>query len=121
MITVYSQPGCQPCNATKRALDRAGLDFREVDVTASPESLSYVKSLGYAATPVVVVERGDSVEYWSGYRPDLIRAQARIKDSVDVRPQSPNDVRRQLDRRLEVRSPKRTSPPPIPRRMNQAR
>ena len=50
MITVYSQPGCQPCNATKH-LDRAGIDFGEVDVTASPESLAYVKSFGLCRDP----------------------------------------------------------------------
>lgn len=35
-ITVYTQPSCQPCKATKRWLDKRGITFTEVDVTTSP-------------------------------------------------------------------------------------
>ena len=67
-ITVYSQPFCQPCKATYRALDAAGLDYEVVDVTEDEQALEYVRSLGHQQSPVVVA--GD--QHWSGFRPDLL-------------------------------------------------
>ena len=32
-ITVYSKPACMQCTATKKALDRAGLDYTLVDIS----------------------------------------------------------------------------------------
>ena len=55
------------CNATKKALDRAGLDYEVVDI-----SLEYVLSLGYMQAPVVEVD-GD---HWSGFRPERISSLA---------------------------------------------
>lgn len=46
-ITVYSKPHCVQCDATKRALNKAGLDFDVIDITEDAEALSTVKSLGY--------------------------------------------------------------------------
>lgn len=71
-ITVYSKPRCVQCDATYRALDRQGLDYRRVDVTTDARALRYVKSLGYQQAPVVVA----GGESWSGYRPDRIKAVA---------------------------------------------
>lgn len=68
-ITVYSKPRCVQCDATKRALDKQGLEYTEVDMTMDPSALEFAKSLGYAQAPVVVA--GD--EHWSGYRPDKIK------------------------------------------------
>lgn len=69
-ITVYSKPNCVQCNATYRALDKAGLDYTTVDVTVDVEALAQVKSLGYAQAPVVVAGE----DHWSGFRPDKIKA-----------------------------------------------
>ena len=68
-VTVYSNPGCQPCKATERALKRLNIDYVKVDLSTDPEALEYVKSKGYSAAPVVQV--GDDI-MWSGYRDDLI-------------------------------------------------
>ena len=46
-ITVYTKPACVQCNAVFRALDRLGLEHREVDISADPESREYVMALGY--------------------------------------------------------------------------
>lgn len=70
MVTVYSKPNCQPCNATKFSLDRAGVEYRVVDITEDHDARDYVLSLGFLETPVVVA--GD--KKWSGYRPDQIKA-----------------------------------------------
>lgn len=68
MIDVYTKPNCIQCTYTKRALDKAQLAYRELDIT-TPEHYAYVtETLGYAAAPVVV----DDDFHWSGYRPDII-------------------------------------------------
>ena len=69
-ITVFTKPSCVQCNATKRALNKAGLAFEEVDLTLDAEALDAVKSLGYQQAPVVFAG-GD---HWSGFRPDKIKA-----------------------------------------------
>lgn len=71
-ITLYTKPACVQCNATQKALDRAGLDYTMVDVSVDDEAREYVLALGYLQAPVVEVG-GD---HWSGFRPDRIRSLA---------------------------------------------
>ena len=71
-ITVYSKPNCVQCNATYRALDKAGLRYETVDISLDVEALEQVKSLGYAQAPVVMAGE----DHWSGFRPDKIKALA---------------------------------------------
>ena len=78
-ITVYSKPACVQCDATYRALDKKGIDYTIVDISADPEALEMVRGLGYLQAPVVVA--GD--EHWSGLRPDQINAlAAKVSASV---------------------------------------
>jgi glutaredoxin-like protein NrdH len=71
-LTLYSKPACVQCDATKRALDKKGLTYREVDLTQSAAALEYVMDeLGYSMAPIVVV---DEHNHWSGFRPDRIEA-----------------------------------------------
>lgn len=67
--TVYSKPSCVQCNATYRALTKAGVEYRVVDVSEDTEAFAYVLALGYQQVPVVETPTG---EHWSGFRPDLI-------------------------------------------------
>ncbi|MBF5000039.1 redoxin NrdH [Nocardia sp. BSTN01] len=69
-ITVYTKPACVQCNATYRALDKAGVEYDVVDISENPEARDYVMALGYLQAPVVVA--GD--EHWSGFRPDRIKS-----------------------------------------------
>lgn len=69
VITVYSKPACPECLATKKYLDRKGLEYSVVDVTEDPGALEYVESLGYQSVPVVVA--GD--EHWSRFRLERIQ------------------------------------------------
>ncbi|HEY0187543.1 MAG TPA: glutaredoxin-like protein NrdH [Cellulomonas sp.] len=68
-ITVYSKPSCVQCNATYRALDKAGLSYDVVDITEDSDARDYVMSLGHLQAPVVVADG----QHWSGYRPDQIK------------------------------------------------
>lgn len=79
-ITVYTKPQCVQCRATKRALDKQGLEYSEVDLMQDEEALATVKALGYQQAPVVFAD-GDS---WSGFRPDKIKALAMAAQSQKV-------------------------------------
>ena len=68
-ITVYTKPACVQCDATCRALEKAGVSYDKIDVTQNAEAREYVMSLGYLATPVVYVSPD---QHWSGFRPDLV-------------------------------------------------
>lgn len=77
-VTVYSKPSCVQCDGTKRSLNKAGIEFTEVDLTEHAAALEYVtEDLGYAQAPVVVIEDGTDESHWSGFRPDRIKALAR--------------------------------------------
>lgn len=71
-IIVYTKPQCVQCRATKRALDKQGLEYSEVDLSLDEEALNTVKALGYQQAPVVFAD-GD---HWSGFRPDKIKVLA---------------------------------------------
>jgi len=71
-ITVYTKPACVQCNATYKALDKAGVDYEVVDISDNEEARDYVMALGYLQAPVVVAGE----EHWSGFRPDRIKSLA---------------------------------------------
>ncbi len=68
-VTVYTKPNCVQCNATYRALAKAGIEYTVIDITEVPEAREHVLSLGYLQAPVVVA--GD--DQWSGFSPDRIK------------------------------------------------
>lgn len=68
MVTVYTKPACVQCNATYRALDAKGVEYRSVDLSRDPDALDVVKAMGYMQAPVVVTDN----DHWSGFRPDKI-------------------------------------------------
>ena len=77
-ITLYTKPACVQCNATKKALDRAGLEYTSVDVTLDDDARDYVMALGYVQAPVVEANG----EHWSGFRPDRIKGLASVAASA---------------------------------------
>ena len=79
-IIVYSKPNCVQCSATYRALDKAGLVYRTVDVALDVEALEQVRALGYAQAPVVVAGE----DHWSGFRPDKRKALAVAVEALAV-------------------------------------
>ncbi|GAA4282813.1 redoxin NrdH [Brevibacterium daeguense] len=80
MITVYTKPACVQCNATYRALDARGIEYRSVDLTEDPNALDVVKAMGYLQAPVVVTDD----DHWSGFRPDKIAALVDGQGSASV-------------------------------------
>ena len=71
-IQIYSKPACVQCTATYRALDKQGLEYKVIDITAESGAQEEVEALGYRQLPVVVVGE----DHWSGFRPDRIQALA---------------------------------------------
>ena len=67
-VTVYTKPACVQCTATKKALDRAGVDYETVDISMDADARDYVMALGHLQAPVVAQD-----EHWSGFRPDRIK------------------------------------------------
>lgn len=72
IITIYTQPSCQPCKATKRWWDRRGIRYQEVDITSSPKDAEAIRALGFKEAPVVIVSNGDAEMdlMWSGFDPN---------------------------------------------------
>ncbi|MDF9748669.1 glutaredoxin domain-containing protein [Arthrobacter sp. ES3-54] len=75
IVTLYTSPGCQPCRATKRWLDKNDVTYTVKDVTEDPADLAAVKELGYIAAPVVIVSTGDPETeiHWQGFHPDNLK------------------------------------------------
>ncbi|OWJ81594.1 NrdH-redoxin [Haematobacter missouriensis] len=69
MVVLYTTAGCQPCRATKRALQQKGIAYEEIDLTQDAAALDLVRSWGYQSAPVVYLGPD---HHWYGYRPDLI-------------------------------------------------
>ena len=71
-VTVCRKPACVPCTATPRALDRQGIEYEVIDISADADAFDLVKGMGYRQVPVVVA--GES--HWAGFRPDMISSLA---------------------------------------------
>ena len=69
-VTVYTKPACVQCNATYRAMDKAGVTYDVVDISQDAEALERTRNLGYMQAPVVITD----ADHWSGFRPDRIKA-----------------------------------------------
>lgn len=69
-ITLFTKPRCMQCDATKRALDKHGLNYQTIDLTEDAAALEMVMNLGHQQAPVVMAGE----ESWSGFRPDRIKA-----------------------------------------------
>lgn len=74
MITVYTKPACVQCDATKRHLDKLGLEYETIDITQDEEAYQKIVGLGFQAAPVVITKDNS----WSGYQPGKINELAGI-------------------------------------------
>lgn len=77
-VTVLTQPGCMPCLATERALEKLGIDYVAVNIREDPDAAREAAALGHRSTPVVLVksETDELLDHWSELRMDRIRALA---------------------------------------------
>jgi glutaredoxin-like protein NrdH len=67
-VTVYTKPACVQCDATKRALDKLGIEYNSIDATTDETVYAMLVDKGFKAMPVV--NAGD--EWWSGFNPEKI-------------------------------------------------
>lgn len=69
-VTVYTLPACVQCDSTKRMLQRKEVAFEEIDISKDQEAYEMVRSLGYTAAPIVMIDD----DHWSGFRPDKLQS-----------------------------------------------
>lgn len=69
-ITVFSQPGCQPCRLVKKRLNDAGIPFEDVNLAEDEVALDFVtNALEATAVPVIFTDDRDPI---FGFRPDQL-------------------------------------------------
>ncbi|OLO05240.1 hypothetical protein [Salinicola socius] len=73
-ITVYTGEACHACDATERALLKAG--HNSIATPAADEHRERFRAAGHRTLPVFVVtnDAGETLDEWSGFRPDKINA-----------------------------------------------
>ena len=72
MVVVYSKPGCGSCIAPKRVLDKAGVEYRSVDVSVDSAARDMLVEAGFSAMPVVA-PTGDVGSWFGGFQLDRLR------------------------------------------------
>ena len=83
-LTIYTKPsGCFGCTKTKQMFTAAGIAFTEVDVTTNQAAFEYItEELGYSQVPVVVYDKENSEDHWSGLNPAKIAQVIEIEAAV---------------------------------------
>ena len=79
--SVYSNPGCGPCTATKRFLDKRGIEYANLSAGDHPDVVALALARGEApAAPIVVVrdQDGEVVYLWTNHRQSQLEALAEI-------------------------------------------
>ncbi len=56
-VTLYSAPGCEPCEEARKLLNARGLPFKEVGVIEIPQIEELKKMFGEATVPIMTVGR----------------------------------------------------------------
>lgn len=69
-VTLYTLPDCVGCNATKRALNKAGVEYEEINLQERPELVETFKQQGLSQAPIVETKDG---QRWAGYNPGKLR------------------------------------------------
>jgi mycoredoxin len=74
-FTLYSTPWCGYCHRLKGQLDRAGIDYVEVDITEQPEAAAIVESAnqGNQTVPTLVFDDGSALT-----NPSLAQVQEKL-------------------------------------------
>ena len=67
-VTVYTKPACVQCDATKRLMDKLGIEYSTIDITVDTESFEMLISKGFQAAPVVITDN----DSWAGFNPEKI-------------------------------------------------
>jgi glutaredoxin-like protein NrdH len=76
VITVFTKPNCSACDATKRALDKEGLEYLAIDATEDAAAMILLNSRGVKEMPYV--DAGE-LGTWTGFRYADIKRVAKAK------------------------------------------
>ena len=79
-VQVYTKDRCPQCTATLRDMKKLGVHYETESALRYEDFLAH---LGAQAAPVVIVYAdGRLRDWWTGYRPDSIRALAEAGDAA---------------------------------------
>lgn len=70
-VIVWSKKPCPQCDAVKRQLVKAGVDFQEFNLLEHPEAVEEFKAGGLSSAPIVFA---DGLEPFAGFQPDAVKA-----------------------------------------------
>lgn len=70
-VTVWSKKPCPQCDAVKRILTKAGVEFEEKNLLEHPAEVERFKAAGLASAPIVFAANGMS---FAGFQPDAVKA-----------------------------------------------
>ena len=78
-ITMYSTPWCGYCKRLKGQLERAGIEYAEVDIEQRPEAAQYVMAVnnGNQTVPTVTFPDGSAMT-----NPSLAQVQAKLAQAA---------------------------------------
>ena len=68
MVTIYTKNNCVQCDATKRMMDKLGVEYSTINISDNPDELDKLIELGYRAAPVVITDN----DSWAGFNPEKI-------------------------------------------------
>lgn len=80
-VEVYSKPQCVQCTHSKTRLQKAGVEYTEIDIMEDESAFQFVtETLKFRSAPVIVVKdsNGEIVDSWAGFNPEKI-------DSISVK------------------------------------
>lgn len=69
-VVIWSKPNCVQCVATKRAFDKAGIDYEVRNLPDFPEQLGAFKARGLMSAPIV---EADGFDTFSGYNVNVVK------------------------------------------------
>lgn len=74
-VTMFSTTWCGYCRSLKRALDREGITYREINIEEQPEAAAFVMSVngGNRTVPTVLFPDGSAAT-----NPSLTQVKARL-------------------------------------------
>jgi glutaredoxin-like protein NrdH len=82
ITTIWTNPVCQPCRITKKALDDRGVPYVVKPLTEHPDGVESLKARGLATAPIVEPFCGTA---WAGLNLERINdLEARYKRATEA-------------------------------------
>jgi mycoredoxin len=60
LLTIYTTTSCGDCRLAKAVLDRAGVDYEEINIDRDPDAVATVLAIngGYTTVPTILLPSG---------------------------------------------------------------